>query len=65
MNTIYFVIIMIWLCAIWIKVNNVQSDIEEIKIRCKYLFKMQELLCNHLIDNIMEVERNNEHNNQI
>ena len=67
MNTIYFVIIMIWLCAIWIRVNTVKLDIEEIKIQCKHLSKMQELLCNHvvkntdilneLIDNIMEIER--------
>lgn len=66
---------MIWLCAIWIRVNTVKLDIEEIKIQCKRLSKMQELLCNHvvkntdilieLIDDIMEIEQNNEHNNQI
>ena len=73
MNTIYFVIIMLWLCAIWIRINTVKFDIEEIKIRCEHLSKMQELLCNHvvkntdilteLIDDMMEIEQNNEHNN--
>lgn len=75
MSMICYVSIIILLCAIWIKLNNVESDIEKIKIQCKHLSKMQELLCNHvvkntdilieLIDDMMEIEQNNEHNNQI
>lgn len=75
MDMICYVSIMIWLCAIWIRVSNVKYDIEKIKIQCKLLSEKQELLCNHvvkntdilieLIDDMMEIERNNEHNNQI
>lgn len=75
MSMICYVSIIIWLCVIWIGINNVKSDIEKIKIQCKYLSEKQELLCNHvvkntniiieLIDDIMEIEQNNEHNNQI
>ena len=75
MSIICYVSIIVWLCIIWIGVNNVKSDIEKIKIQCKHLSEMQELLCKHivkntdilieLIDDIMEIERKNEHNNQI
>lgn len=67
MSMICYVSIIIWLCVIWMGVNNVKSNIEEIKIQCKHLSEKQELLCDHilieLIDDIMEIEQNNEHNN--
>ena len=60
MSLICYVSIIIWLCAIWTRVSNVKSDIEKIKIQCKYLSEKQELLCNHVVKNtdiIMEIER--------